>query len=1006
MDGLLILMGVVCVGAAVLLPVIFAAVAMSRTGPNGPLAKRIQMLEQEIADLYRRLRAADLAGRPADDALRPGPDPAATAAAAVVPPSSPEPATAAAPPPEPGPTPADLPAPLPPWPSPPSPPLPPLPPLRAAPRIEWERWIGVRGAAVLGGVVLALAGLLFFKYSIEHGLISPLMRVVSGTLAGLACLFGSEETRRRGYPAAADGLGGAGVVILYAAFWAAKVLYGLIGIEIAFVLMTLVTAACCLLAVKNASLFVALLGLAGGFLTPLLLASDADRPIGLFGYVLLLDVGFLLVAHRRRWAIVGALSLAGTVLLQALWVAERMGPERLALGLGILGLFALVFAVAGRLAPAEGRPLWRLTQAAAVLVPQAFAMYFAASTRFGEHLYPVALLLVLLSAAAGWIARQQGRAWIGLSAASGALGVVTMWLVSRRLDTPLAWETAAVAVVLALVFHGWVEVERRGPREEAATHDSAPSGILAALGMMALLLLAALDAAKSSPWPFVAGWVALGALLVRQAALTGREALGPIAALAAAAGLGLELIVHGRSEVFGAWGAYLAALVAAAILAQLVGPLRSNAAARRIADLGAVLFAAPLLACMAAVPFLGAMPPVLLLGATLALGLLATMAATRARSGWGVFAAVLLTAIVQTRWTFGSLDVELEPAAALTAFALQIGAVAVFTGWPIVAAPPFREQRPAWVAAALAGPFWFVALRYLYELRFGAGTIGLLPIALGALSLFAADRARRVWAPAEPVRKSTLVWFLAVSLGFVSAAIPLQLRNEWVTIGWALEALAVTLLWRRLDHAGLKYFGLSLVGATAIRLVFNEAVLGYYPRPSVRIVNWLLYTYGVPAAALLGASWALREDEVGRARGWESWLYARKQPWGAVGAGLAAVLVIFVWLNLAVIDWFATGQYLSVSLERLPARDLAMSIGWAAYALILLAIGMVRGRGGLRWVSLAFLVLTIGKVFLYDLGELRDLYRVASLVGLAVSLLIVSLAYQRFVFRRTTPEGT
>jgi uncharacterized membrane protein len=47
---------------------------------------------------------------------------------------------------------------------------------------------------------------------------------------------------------------------------------------------------------------------------------------------------------------------------------------------------------------------------------------------------------------------------------------------------------------------------------------------------------------------------------------------------------------------------------------------------------------------------------------------------------------------------------------------------------------------------------------------------------------------------------------------------------------------------------------------------------------------------------------------------------------------------------------------------------------------------------------------TIGKVFLYDLGELRDLYRVVSLVGLAVSLLLVSLLYQRFVFRRPSSE--
>ena len=66
---------------------------------------------------------------------------------------------------------------------------------------------------------------------------------------------------------------------------------------------------------------------------------------------------------------------------------------------------------------------------------------------------------------------------------------------------------------------------------------------------------------------------------------------------------------------------------------------------------------------------------------------------------------------------------------------------------------------------------------------------------------------------------------------------------------------------------------------------------------------------------------------------------------------------------------------------------------------------MAGASSALRWVSLSFLVLTIGKVFLYDLGELKDLYRVASLVGLAVSLLLVSLLYQRFVFRKKADRG-
>src|SRR5262245_3476255 len=179
---------------------------------------------------------------------------------------------------------------------PPAPPMPPSPPVK----IDWERWIGIRGAALLGAVALGLAGLLFFKYSIDRGLITPTMRVVFGTLVGLACVSGSEWLRRRGHRHLAEGLSGAGGVILYGAFWAAHILYELIRMPAAFGLMILVTAACCVLAVRHAAFVVAVLGLIGGFATPLLLSSGSDRPIGLFGYVLLLDLALLAVGHKKR----------------------------------------------------------------------------------------------------------------------------------------------------------------------------------------------------------------------------------------------------------------------------------------------------------------------------------------------------------------------------------------------------------------------------------------------------------------------------------------------------------------------------------------------------------------------------------------------------------------------------------------------------------------------------------------------------------------------------------
>jgi uncharacterized membrane protein len=341
-----------------------------------------------------------------------------------------------------------------------------------------------------------------------------------------------------------------------------------------------------------------------------------------------------------------------------------------------------------------------------------------------------------------------------------------------------------------------------------------------------------------------------------------------------------------------------------------------------------------------------------------------------------------------------------------TALGIATASVVMLTAWPFLARGRFSTERVAWYAAALAGPLWFFTMRHQFEQAFGDTAIGLLPVALALISFAAMMRARKLWDPGDAMRLTTLAWFAAVALGFVSVAIPLQLEKEWITIGWALEGLAVLALWRRLDHPGLKYFGLALLGAASARLVLNPALLGYYPRSAVRIFNWLMYTYLVPAAALLGGAAILRALEVGRLRGRELKLYPKPVPYGAIVASISAVMVVFVWLNLAIADWFSTGQNLTLSFGATPAQRLTVSLAWAAYGLLLLGIGMARGSQGLRWVSLAFLMCTIGKVFLYDLGHLRDLYRVFSLVGLASSLLLVSFLYQRFVFSRRAAEAS
>ena len=1041
MEGLLGLLAFVALAGFILGPIL-AIIALARVGQLRGLQQQVNDLAARIAGFEARIARLSRPGAaPAASAPQPiagPPHPAATPPATAIPAGPPAqppraPGVSSAPPPILGdeetarpvrpaaPGAMGPPGAMPPPGAPPGPPTAHVPPATrvppvassrpdapppeftqvAAKPIDWERWVGIRGAAVLGAVALGLAGLLFFKYSIERGLITPVMRVVFGTITGLGCIVGSEGLRKRAYDATAEGVSGAGVVILYAAFWAAHALYGLIGMTTSFVLMVLVTAACCLLAVRHSSQIVAVIGLVGGFATPLLLSSGADRPIGLFGYVMLLDIGLIAVGRRRAWPLLGLLSLVGTVLMQGLWIGARMGPDRLALGLVILGVFAALFAVAGRGADTTeaGRP-WRWSQYGAILFPFAFALVFAGRVELGPHLYPIALLMALLSAGAGWVARAQNEHRLGSGAAAGCIAVVGVWLMQHTLTLPLAWEVVGTAVGLAAIFHLLAELG-----DATWNADSpAPAAILSTCGLFVLLLFAAASVALP-PWPWLAGWGLLAALLYRQAGFPDLEALPLAAATGLGVGLSILHLAHSRGAYQGAPAAALAIEIAAALALLAAAQLKREPEVTRFAGHAAALLPVLLLVGLMPSPLLRSLGPALGLGSTLLLGMLALAAATRLGSGGWYAGAVGATLLAHLAWTWERPGLRDQPEAIGAALLFEAAAVVLYTVWPFLVPARFKAEPAALYAAALAGPAWFPALRRLFTWKFGDGFIGLLPLLLGALALAAVVGARRVFPPADPARRSALVWFAAVALCFAAVAIPLQLEKEWITMGWALEGLAVIALWTRLDHPGLKWFGLALLAATSVRLVANPALLGYYPRSAQRLVNWLLYTYLVPAAALFGSAALLRPSEAERGRDWEEGLYAGGRAVGAAGAVVAAIVVVFVWINLAIADWYATGATLTLSFGDQPPQRLTVSIAWAIYALALLGFGMGYNSTGLRWISLVFLLVTIGKVFLYDLGALGDLYRVASLLGLAVSLILVSLLYQRFVFRRTRGAG-
>ena len=111
----------------------------------------------------------------------------------------------------------------------------------------------------------------------------------------------------------------------------------------------------------------------------------------------------------------------------------------------------------------------------------------------------------------------------------------------------------------------------------------------------------------------------------------------------------------------------------------------------------------------------------------------------------------------------------------------------------------------------------------------------------------------------------------------------------------------------------------------------------------------------------------------------------------------------FFLLNIEIADYYSTGSSLTFRFGSSFSQDLTYSLAWGLFALFLLMLGILRKRKGLRIGALSVLTLTVGKVFLHDLWEIGSLYRVGSLVGLALALLVMSFLTQRFVLRREDP---
>jgi uncharacterized membrane protein len=875
----------------------------------------------------------------------------------------------------------------------------------AAPRrppINWEQFMGAKLFAWIGGLALFLGVAFFVKYSFEHNLIPPELRVAIGFVVGVCLLIGGLLLKRKENAVTAQTLCATGILVLYAVTFACRSYYhfSFFGLIPTFLLMTLITAVAFLLAVRLNAIVVAVLGIAGGFLTPLLLSTGQDHPLGLFVYIALLDIGLLAIAQRQRWSALPTLGAVGTALMQFAWVATFFVPEKyfagnkvlvvMAVFAGFQGLFLAAVAWARR----TGKVSHELLACALGLATTAIlsAFYLLSFPTIAQR--PTLLFIYLFVIDLGVLALTllETKLMIVDALAGLAAFILLATWTTYHLTTKNLYTALVFYFILALFHSAAPLVLQRLRKIHIPWWSHAFPAFALLLALMPILQLTELSILI---WPFV---LIVDFLAIVLALVT--ATLLPILAV-----LLLTLIAMGAwllripSELTGLPTSLfiLAAFAIFFMVAASWASRRSITAGTRtpklfgdITDPGNLSVQLPALS--AALPFLLLIMVTLRLPLVnpsavfgLALLLVILLLGMSAILLLDVLPAVGLACVLALEHAWHQ---HFDPTHAMVPLIWYLGFYAVFSVFPFIFHRKFAGKTVPWATAALAGPLHFYLVYQLIRSAYPSGIPGLVPAAFALPPLVGLAVLLKRTPLTSPARNTQLALFGGAALFFITLIFPIQLDRQWITVGWALEGAALCWLFHRVPHPGLRLAGVALLIVVFARLALNPAVLSYHPRAAFPILNWYLYTYGIAAVCLFAAARLLappRHRVLGRNA--LPLLYT-------LGTVLAFLIV-----NIEIADYFSTpgAAALTFQFSGNFARDMSYSIAWALFALFMLIVGMRKQIAAVRYAGLGLLGITVIKLFFHDLSQLDQLYRIGAFVVVAVIAILASFLYQRFL---------
>jgi len=245
---------------------------------------------------------------------------------------------------------------------------PPVPPLAPEPSLEappewWSRLLAGNPLAKIGVVLLFFGVASALRLVVEYGWFPVPLRLFLAAAGGVGLIaFGlrkATDPQRQNFGLAIQG-GGFALLYLVVYFMLAR--YAMLGAGAAFALFAVLGVSCVAFAARQDGPALAVFGMTGAFLAPLLAGGRADSPLLLFSYFALLNVFILAVDWFRAWRVLNIAGFLFTLVIGMAWAVDGYRPAHYLVTQCFLVLFAVMYSampVAAALLRAPGFAGWR-----------------------------------------------------------------------------------------------------------------------------------------------------------------------------------------------------------------------------------------------------------------------------------------------------------------------------------------------------------------------------------------------------------------------------------------------------------------------------------------------------------------------------------------------------------------------------------------------------------------------------------------------------------------------